>query len=466
MISLTAAALFAVWILRSYRLHPAFFLTSTFLSWQFGLKIIGTVFVDLFGPVYADEVFTFVGGQGASTPVMVLFTALPLLLLKKALTVFHRPLRRIDESCLSQGGFTQGDLIYRFLVLLIICLYVDMIRLGQIPLFSGLDRFEYRGGLFHNFTLNFLFLIGQLMGYAVARTRLVSGQWDTRFATIITLVFSYLFLTGHRFGAYYTLISFFLAPMAAIFVAPKVGISLAPRAPISGQLKILLLSKGARMGFYLALTSIILVAMANSLLNVRDGDPLEALKQRILIQPIQLFWLSWERWKTGEIGDIVGAWDFMFRNPFDLNRNTGIQYLMVLHLGEVNASRIYESVDYAGGYPELLLELGGLWFGVFAAFVASAITALLYRIHVVAVCRGHLLTCFFSIYVCFGVINLFLGGMLNFLTTGSYWIKIGILFCVILFERDYERSGKRLIPWVLVPGNKMVRHKNLRMRTM
>jgi hypothetical protein len=450
MISLIVAVAFTAWVLCSYIRYPAFFLAAIFLSWQFALKVAGTVFLDLQGPIYSDEVYTEVGGIGSSTPIMVLFVAIPLYLLRIAMTVFPKPPRPAEERYLAQGGFTQADLIFTGLVALMVCLYVDMARLGGIPLFSGLERFEYKGGVFHRLTLSFLFLVSAAMGYAVARTRLLTGHWDTRFAVVLLGLFIYLLLAGHRFGSFYLMLSFMLLPMAALWVAPQVGV-LAP-APIPGLLQRVLTSRLTLLIFSSVLAGVVLAAVANSLLNVRDGDPGEALLQRFLVQPVHLYWLSWERWQAGEIEGVSSALDFMFRDPFDIARNTGIQYLMFVHLGQDTALRVFEdqSVDYAGGYPEILMEVGGLGVGAVTAVAAAAVTALLYRIHVLAIVRGHLLTALMSVYVGFGVINLFLGGMLNFLTVGSYWLKIGMLAFVMLLEISLERSGRRLLPWVLI----------------
>jgi hypothetical protein len=453
MMSLLLAVALSIWVIRNYVRYPAFFLVALFLTWQFALKVFATVFLDLLGPVYSDEVYTEVGGFGASAPLMVLFIAIPLGALWKAMTDFRHPLRLIKEPYLAQGGFTQADLICWLVSALLCCLYVDMIRLGQIPLLSGLERFEYQGGLFHNYTLNFLFLISLAMGYAITRTRLLTGRWDMRFGLLLLLLFFYLLLTGHRFGAFFVTVSFVMLPLAAFFIAPQVGMSVATPVMKRGLLQRVIRSRFALVAFSFSLLGIVLLAMAHSLLNVRDGDPAEALLQRLLVQPAHLYWLTWERWHTGQMQDMGDALDFVFHHPFDPSRNTGIQYLMFLHLGHDTASRVYENqqVDYAGGYPEILMEVGGVGLGLFAALIASTVTAWLYRIHVLAVCRGHPLTALMSVYVALGIIYFFLGGMLNFVAAQSYWLKIGLLLFVVLLERGSERSGRRLIPWILVP---------------
>src|SRR5262245_1586052 len=88
MISLGALLLTFAWLARSYRRNRAFLLVSLFLLWQFSLKVIGTTFLDLFGPIYSDEVFTDVGGIGSSAPLMIVFVMIPLVALKIAFSHF------------------------------------------------------------------------------------------------------------------------------------------------------------------------------------------------------------------------------------------------------------------------------------------------------------------------------------------------------------------------------------------
>jgi hypothetical protein len=461
MISVTIAVAFGAWVIYNLMRHPAFLMTAIFLLWQFALKVFGTVYLDVFGPIYSDEVYTAVGGTGTSALLMILFVAIPLVLIMIATTRFRKPVRSVREPGLDAKRMTQADLIYAVSVALLVFLYGDMLVIGEIPLFSGIERFEYKGGFFHEFALNFLFLISYVMGYAVARTRLLEGRWDVRFGLVLLALFVYLFFAGHRFGSFYLIVSFMLLPIGAFYVAPKAKILVAAPAQDVSRLQRLLTSKTTAFLFALALACIVLVAVANSLLNVRDGDPVDALLQRFLVQPVHLYWLTWERWQADEMNDLEAGLNFMFRDPFDLTRNSGIQYLMLIHLGSANASRVFEfqSVDYAGGYPEILMEVGGLWVGLVAAILASAVTALLYRVNLLAVARGHVLTAIMSVYVCFGLVNLFLGGMLNFMTAGSYWIKITALLFVMALEIGFERSGRRFLPWVLVAGHRRKAHE-------
>lgn len=458
MISLLLALILTVWLLRSFWRNPAFLLVAIFLTWQFVLKVGGVVFLDIFGPIYADEVFTTVGGIGHSAPMMILFVVIPLLMIKIALSRFSPRKTPHAEAGLGATGFTFGDLITAALVALVVCLYADMLRLGYIPLFERLERYEYEGGVFHQFLVTYLSLIGFIIGYVITRGRLLTGVWDVRLASIVLALFVYLFLTGHRFGSFYVLISFTLLPMAALFVAPKIGIVVAPRIVTNSRLLRLVTSRLALAAFSILLVGLVLVAMANSLLVMRDGDPHERLLQRLFVQPVHLYWLTWERLEHSRIQDVAMAYDFIFNHPFDAARNTGIQYLMMMHIGVERAFYVFQEqgADYAGGYPEILIEMTGFWFAVLLAVIASAIIAILYRVCIMSVCRGHFLSSLLSMYVCLGPINLFLGGMVNFITAETYWMKVLGLLLALGIDRSYERRGGHFIPWVLGPQKSLL----------
>jgi hypothetical protein len=44
---------------------------------------------------------------------------------------------------------------------------------------------------------------------------------------------------------------------------------------------------------------------------------------------------------------------------------------------------------------------------------------------------------------------MYIGGMLNFLTTGTYWIKIAALAAALSMEWGLARVGLPLVPWAM-----------------
>lgn len=452
MISFLFAFAALVWLLMAYRRDMAFLFVSCFLAWQFALKVMATTFLDNFGPIYSDEVFVWVGGHGASTPLMVVSALIPLMVIKVAINRKTR-LQSAPEPHLTNGGTSLGDITFWFMSFFIVALFVDMVRIGQIPFFTGTERFDYEGGVFHRFLISYLFLIGFGLGAIVVRSRFVTGTWDFRFAGVLMGLFLYLLLAGHRFGGFYVIITAGLFSFAALWIGPRVGIAPAPPAQTISRFQAALRSRALIASFVVVLLSFIAIGMYNSLYNVRDNAPQDALVQRFFVQPAHLYYLSWERVQGNAIAGFSQVYNFL-QNPFDPGRNSGIQFLMYLHLGAERAYQIYvrQGVDYAGGYPEIFLEMGGIPAVIIAALFVSIAVGILYRICIMAVVSGRLVTALASFYFCWTFINVILGGMVETFTATSFWLK-AIAFAVLyVMERSLERSGRRLTPWYITPA--------------
>ena len=111
--------------------------------------------------------------------------------------------------------------------------------------------------------------------------------------------------------------------------------------------------------------------------------------------------------------------------------------------------------QFAGGFPEIFFE----WFGpiyawpfIFGAgYLAAALTALMVK----GVLQGRYASAFLSMYVLYGIYVMYIGGMLNFATRGTYLIKIAALAAALLIEARLARAGVPLVPWIIcrIPQN-------------
>jgi hypothetical protein len=448
---LSAIALF-YWIYRASRARPAFLFAGIFLIWQSVLKILATLYLDFFGPVMAPEVGVEVGGKGASTPLLAAFLFLPLLVMYAFMAPSKKSRPPLPERA-GDAAVSFADVAVWFLWLFVAVLYVDMLRIGTIPFFAGIERFNYEGGVFHEFLFDHIWLVAFFLGLVIARARIATGDWDLRCLTLLFALFCYLFLTGHRFGAFYVTLSFIALALAGVFFAEQQGWPVAPLRQNSQLQRIvrspLFVGTVAAIGI-----GIIALAMINSLFVVRGYGSMasDALEQRLLVQPVELYWLTWDRWTGGEVIDGAEALDFMFNDPLDAARNTGIQYLMFLYLGQDAAMQafVYGGQDYAGGYPEILIELGGVWVAALAALAIAIVNGILYRLCVESVARGHFLTAITSLYLAYGLLSIYLGGMLNLLVAWTYWVKMGSLVLAFALDKLFERAGHRVFPWVVV----------------
>lgn len=127
----TALFLFLLW----KKQRPIFF-AGFFILFGLIYRIVDAVYLDLAGPVYAIELERYIGGNGAA-PAFILscfafFLPLAVLLRRDRLTRGIPGLQPETpyHALLRKGAFAG-------LCALILFLYVDMVRIGTIPLFSG-----------------------------------------------------------------------------------------------------------------------------------------------------------------------------------------------------------------------------------------------------------------------------------------------------------------------------------------
>ena len=177
--------------------------------------------------------------------------------------------------------------------------------------------------------------------------------------------------------------------------------------------------------------------------------------ERTLIQPSEIGWTSFERvFEAGQTQPSV-AFHFLFEDPIEPDRNTSIQYLMFATIGEPRTTdHLSHGFQFAGGFPEIFFELFGpylAWpFLLVAGCIAASLTAYIVR----GALRGDYASAFLSLYVLYGFYVMYIGGMLNFVTAGTYWVKIAALAVALLIEASLARVGLPLVPWVIfrVPG--------------
>lgn len=411
-------------------------------------RMVALTYVDLAGPVFAEQLDENIGGPDASMPLF----ALSVLVFLFALAVMFRPFK-LQQSLplpvsVSPNAVALGNIVFFSSLFFIFLLYGDMLRRGVIPLFENMERFDYANlyaGPFHEIVFTHGFLLAGLLGTFFVYPRLTGQRYEYRFIGLVLLLFGYFVLTGHRFSAFFSFGSFFLLPLSAIFVLKD--ISALPPLPATHSFIQKLLARKSIWLLVLAVVIFVLSAvMFNSLTNVREyDDPQEKLIQRVLIQPVELWWATWDRVVVrGEWAPSL-AWDLIFDDPLDASRNTGMQYLMVKALGYGRATELLSmGSQYTGGYPEVLFELVGPYAALPFALVFGLVTALLLRMIVVAVCRGNFGTVFMGIYIYYGFSLLYIGGMLNFLIAATFGLKLGVLILVYWLELNFYYRRQRL----------------------
>lgn len=446
----------SLWAL--FRNNRAAFIGGFCVLFSLGYRIVDAAYVDLFGPLYAIETEKFVGGNNG-TPMFViacLTLIVPLWVVCRPgalLGAIDGPLRDSTYLRFMTNGALGG------VSATLIILYGDMLRLGTIPLLSGIDRIEYRdmAGIFHSPAYAMNFLLSAIIGIFTVLPRLRGGRYSLTFVGLFVALQLYWALTGNRASAFVTTATFYAIPFAA--VAAMNARRLLPDAATdmwSALVSARVITPLAIVGGIVVLISLVL----NSYYDVRGyADPVFQMTQRIFVQPVQL-WA--ETWQTVHFTNVEGvnhdALNRVLLNPDDPNTNTSILYLMEQSIGYFRTTELFSiGQQYAGGFPEIFFEVFGAWLAVPVMLAWGVATALVLRVTISNLLRGRVLTAIMGIYVLYGFSLTYIGGMLIFLLAPSFSIKIAVLIAVYFVERSvtayHDTSGGRVaVPRGLRPA--------------
>jgi hypothetical protein len=450
-----AAFLLCILYITAYR--PIILISFLFILFTLVWRTAATMFIDLAGPVLSSQTASYVG-PGMATPLHVLayfVTLMPFFFLLRPAAVQHW-LEGADRKRAAPEMITLSGLTVAISLCFLAYLYFDLIRIGSIPLFARLERFVYTAqyaGAAHRWLVQYGNLVTFWWGVMLAAERLRNRRVDIRYLGMLGILMFYMFLTGNRFSAFYSFGSFFVAPLAAVIAVEVRGSrSAVPFGWVgtSFQRRDLI-----ALGAFVGLVAIVsCVGIYNNLVNVRQYQGEEILSQfweRLLVQPSELGWISYERvfnfgqWQPDRV------YDFLFQAPLDASRNTTPQFLMLETIGE---PRTYEHISggfqFAGGFPEIFFELFGpiyAWPFIFGAgYIAAGLTAVMVK----GVIQGRYASAFLALYVLFGFYVMYIGGMLNFIATPIYWIKVTALAAALLLEAKLAKAGLPLVPWALL----------------
>ena len=456
-IAVTASgAAFVLCILYIAAYRPIILIGFFFILFTLVWRTAATMFIDLAGPVLSSQTDRYVG-PGMATPLHVLayfVTLAPFFFLLRPAAVQHW-LHDADRERAAPGMITLSGITVVVSLIFLGSLYFDLIRIGSIPLFARLERFVYTAqyaGAAHRWLILYGNFVTFWWGVMFAAERLRNRRIDIRYLGMLGILMVYMFLTGNRFSAFYSFCSFFVIPLAAVIAVDiRDNRSAVPFSWVGRTFRRRELIAFGAVAVLAAIASA--VGIYNNLANVRQFQGDEILSQfweRLLVQPSELGWISYERvfnfgqWQPDRV------FDFLFQAPLDASRNTTPQFLMLETIGE---PRTYEHISggfqFAGGFPEIFFELFGplyAWPFIFGAgYIAAGLTAVVVK----GVIQGRYASAFLSLYVLFGFYVMYIGGMLNFIMTPVYWIKIAALAIALLMEARLARAGLPLVPWAL-----------------
>jgi Family of unknown function (DUF6418) len=433
--------------------RPVIFLSFFFIIFTLAWRMSATMFIDLQGPVYSSQLVRDIGPGTASVihSMAYVVSLIPFL-------YFFRP-GALEAWCAdsqrrgaARGEITLSDITFVLSLMFLSLLFFDLVRRGSIPLFNRTDRFDYSGGSAHRWMVKYGNLVTFWWGLMFAAEYIRQRRLDWRMLALLYAAAVYALLTGNRFSAFYSQSSFFITPWAAI-VALRYQHS---NESFFSWIRLRLASTTSRLTA-IGLTAIAIGTISftiyNNLANVRGyvGDDIwRQAFDRILIQPSEIGWTSFERvFESGQTEPSV-AFQFLFEDPIDPGRNTSIQYLMFATIGEPRTTdHLSHGFQFAGGFPEIFFELFGPYLAWPFLLGVGCITAALTAYIVRGALRGDYASAFLSLYVLYGFYIMYIGGMLNFVATGTYWVKAAAFAVVLLIEAILARIGLRLMPWVI-----------------
>ncbi|GIR16422.1 MAG: hypothetical protein CM15mP29_4100 [Alphaproteobacteria bacterium] len=338
----------------------------------------------------------------------------------------------------NQLSKTLVEVFYLACIFFVIGLFISLFLIGIIPLFSGMERFEYaenHAGILHQF----LFSHGRAgifwMGAFFIRPVLENKMPDGRFLFLLGIILFYAFIVGHRFSGFFQFISFFILPSSLFFLINKELRKIIIKK-IFPYISILLL--------VLLLT--VIYAILNSYLNVRVSNAeltgLEALTERLFVQPVHLWWATWDR-LLDDVWQPAFAITFIFSTALVGGRNAGIQYLMVQELGIDRAEELLlQGTQLQGGYPEILFEVFGIYYGFIAVFFTALLVAYSAKLIVLNFAAGKVIATTAALYVFQGISLVILGGMIEFFVAWTYWVKVSALILAMIFEPSIYSYNK------------------------
>ena len=413
-------------------------------------RLLAATVVDGSGPFWSSQLERYIGGDGGGA-VYLFAWALTGLLVILPFAASGAPVSALAPARVTRGA-TLGDLAFWAAFLFLVALYGDMLQRGTIPLFEGMERYDYArnvAGPLHLWLFEYGGVVAFALGMFCVMGARMEARLDLRFIGLIGMLYVYAFLTGHRLSAFYVFFAYFLMPFSAIPLSARLGCPIASRLP-ARQLK--LLSWPALAVAVCAAATLVAVALLNSYLTVRaaDEDAISKVIERIAVQPVEIWWPTWERTFTRAEDDQQLALRAMFEDPIDNTRNTGIQYLMWMLLGDSRTRELIltQGVMFAGGYPEVLFEIFGPDLGWAALVGLSLLYGLALRQIAYAVLRGQVLTALSGTYMLFTAGLLFIGGMLNWLVAWTFWLKFATFLGAVMIETWWlARFGAPLIPW-------------------
>jgi hypothetical protein len=428
---------------------PGLLLVLFFFFFAFAWRLLSVLYIDVFGPVYSEQLEREIGPGLAVLPL-----AASQGLIIAALLFSFRPrrLRALSDNSviplsalLKAGHWDLADLAFRVIGLFVLALWVELLFRGHVPLFAGGERFDYTrlyGGPLHQRLLEWGPMLAFQLGVLLSLPAFRGKPLDRRFGALFAALMLYLFAVGHRFSSFYLYLSFLMIPMGAVLLARQ------STEPVSLP-KLLRRIWLPAVGFVLLVGSALIysyVVVRGSELAIVESK----LVQRILVQQGEMWWMTYERVFLHNDWDSNLSAFKLFVAPFNPNRNSTMQFLMELGLPLERAHFILQQgAAYTGGWPEVLFELGGPVEGFCLVVVSAVLFSEFMFLLTRCLVEERYVTCFFLTPIFYAVSIFLVSGMVNSVIQFTFFIKIAAAVFAYVLEDRWR--------WSLITGAASVR---------
>jgi hypothetical protein len=439
--SVAAVAIFvsvSLWIVVK---RPGLGMIFFFVLFAFAWRLVSVLYIDVFGPIFSDQLALEIGPGVSVLPIAISQGIVVIALLFSFRRQRVLQLVGPDElglaSRLPPGRFSLSDLAFLAAALFVVALWVELLVRGPIPLFAGIERFDYTrlyGGSLHHRLLEWGPMLVFQLGIFFAIPLLHDEPSDRRFGALFGALILYLFLAGHRFSSLYVYSSFFVMPIGAVLIGRQA------KSRSLGEIA------SRKLLRYLAVGGVVLLvliagAVAYSYIVVRGegGVLLSKLSQRILIQQGEMWWMTYDRVFQHNDWNSSHAAYKLFVDPFDPARNSTMQFLMELALPLQRAHYIIaQGSAYTGGWPEVFFELGG----PIAGFALVALSAIIFSEFMFLMTRciiqERFATCFFLTPILFALSITIVSGMVNSFVQMTFLIKVAVALVAYITEDKWR----------------------------
>jgi hypothetical protein len=417
-----------------------------FVLFVFAWRLASVLYIDLCGPIFSEQLVQDLGPGIASVPLAFCQGLLVIALLCSFRRERIRKLIDEDEPGVGNrrlpGGISLPYLACLAATLFVVALWIELIVRGPIPLFAGIERFDYTrlyGGPLHRRLLEWGPMLALQLGLFFATPMLVDRPSDWRFGVLFGTLLVYLFLAGHRFSSLFVYASFFIIP---------IGMVLTARRGTSAQAEIIsrkIFHYSAIAGGVLFVLMAVAVVYSYTVVRGEGAALLAKLSQRVLVQQGEMWWITFDRvFLHGDWSGSHAAYK-LFVDPFDPSRNSTMQFLMEQALPLQRAHYILaQGSAYTGGWPEVFFELGGP-IGGFALVALSAVVLSEFMFLMMrCIVQERFAASFFLTPILFALSITIFSGMVNSFIQVTFLLKLSAALGAYFIEEKWRSSSALL----------------------